>query len=295
MSIYLFPTHGGSVTVLMSYKRLDSLQPAETKTRNMASRNQHRSERILKKLLQAGSVTVEELISSLGASAPSIRRDLARLEAKGLIKRTHGGATLVQELLYEPFRYDTAFQTREQQFVKEKRHIAIAAAELIKNNETLGFTAGTTTTWVARSLRHREGITVISNAVNIGMELCNMPGLKVYLTGGYVQWPWSFSLVGPAAINSLRDLFMDKLFLSVQGLDADRGATMIEPDEAQTFRAMVKQAKQVIVVGDSSKLGLIKPSLICPTVDIHVLVTDNGASEETIEPFAKRGIQVIRA
>lgn len=122
-----------------------------------------------------------------------------------------------------------------------------------------------------------------------------MPGLKVYLTGGYVQWPWSFSLVGPAAINSLRDMFMEKLFLSVQGLDADRGATMIEPDEAQTFRAMVKQAKQVIVAGDSSKLGVTKPSLICAIEEIHVLVTDTGATEEATEPFIKRGIQVIRA
>jgi DeoR family transcriptional regulator of aga operon len=261
----------------------------------MSERNQHRSERILKQLLKTGSVTVEELISSLGASAPSIRRDLARLEAKGLVRRTHGGATLVQELLYEPFRYDTAFQTREQQFVKEKRHIAVAAAELIKKNETIGFTAGTTTTWVARSLRHRDGITVITNAVNVAMELCNMPGLKVYLTGGYVHWPWSFSLVGPAAINSLGDMFMDKLFLSVQGLDAERGATMIEPDEAQTFRAMVKQAKQVIVVADSSKLGVIKPSLVCPIEDVHVLVTDTGAADETTEAFAKRNIKVICA
>jgi DeoR family transcriptional regulator of aga operon len=261
----------------------------------MSASNDHRSERILKQLLKTGNVTVEELMESLGASAPSIRRDLARLEGKGLVRRTHGGATLVQELLYEPFRYDTAFQTREQQFVKEKRHIAIAAAELVKKNETVGFTAGTTTTWVARSLRHREGISVITNAVNIGMELCNMPGIKIYLTGGYVQWPWSFSLVGPAAINSLGDMFIDKLFLSVQGLDAERGATLIEPDEAQTFRAMVKQAKQVIVVADSSKFGVIKPSLVCPIEDIHVLVTDTAATEESTATFTTRKIQVIRA
>ncbi len=261
----------------------------------MSARDQHRSEKILKQLLKTGNVTVEELIESLGASAPSIRRDLARLEAKGLVRRTHGGATLVQELLYEPFRYDRAFQAREQQFVKEKRHIAIAAAELVKKNEIVGFTAGTTTTWVARSLRHREGISVVTNAVNIGMELCNMPGLKVYLTGGYVQWPWSFSLVGPAAINSLGDMFMDKLFLSVQGLDALRGATLIEPDEAQTFRAMVKQAKQVIVVADSSKFGVVKPSLVCPIEGINVLVTDTGASEEVVDAFAAHKVQVIRA
>src|SRR3981189_127457 len=101
----------------------------------MSARQRHRDDRILKLLLQRGSITVEELVASLGASAPSIRRDLTRLEASGLIRRTHGGAALVQDLLYEPFRYDTAFQTRERRFVKEKRHIGIAAAELIQENE----------------------------------------------------------------------------------------------------------------------------------------------------------------
>jgi DeoR family transcriptional regulator, aga operon transcriptional repressor len=261
----------------------------------MSARQEHRTGRILKLLLERGSVSVEELITQLGASAPSIRRDLTRLEGKGLIRRTHGGAALVQELLYEPFRYDTAFQTREQRFAREKRHIGLAAAELIKENETVGLTAGTTTTWVARGLRHRNNLTVVTNAVNIGMELCNMPGLKVHLTGGYVHWPWSFSLVGAAAVNFLGDVFLDKLFLSVSGIDHERGTTTNESDEALTFRAMVKQAKQVIVVSDSSKLGLITPSLICPIEDVDILVTDAAAPEEVVEKFGRSGIKVIRA
>src|ERR1700721_4151420 len=261
----------------------------------MSVRQQHRSDRILKLLLQKGSVTVDELIGTLGASAPSIRRDLTKLEARGLVRRTHGGAALVQELLYEPFRYDTAFQTREHRFVKEKRHIGVAAAELVKENETIGLTAGTTTTWVARSLRHRSNITVVTNAVNIGMELCNMPGLKIHLTGGYVHWPWSFSLIGAAAINFLGDIFLDKLFLSVSGIDANRGTTTNQSDEALTFRAMVKQAKQVIVVADSSKLGVVTSSLICPIADVDVLVTDEGASEEMCAGFRRKGIKVLRA
>src|SRR5438067_6162067 len=181
-------------------------EPPRRCRQRMSARQEHRTDQILKLLLGKGSVTVEELITALDASAPSIRRDLTRLEARGLIKRTHGGAALVQELLYEPFRYDMAFQTREQQFVKQKRHIGIAAAELVGENETIGLTAGTTTTWVARSLRHRSNLTVVTNAVNIGMELCNMLGLKINLTGGYVHWPWSFSLAGAAAISFLGDM-----------------------------------------------------------------------------------------
>ena len=238
---------------------------------------------------------MEELISLLGASAPSIRRDLTRMEARGLVRRTHGGAALVHELFYEPFRYDTSFQIREQRFVQEKRHIGIAAAELVNENETLGLTAGTTTTWVARSLRYRNQLTIVTNAVNIAMELCNTPGLKTLVTGGYVGWPWSFSLAGAAAIRFLGDMFLDKLFLSVSGLDAERGATTNEPEEALTFRAMVKQAKQVIVVADSSKLGVTTPSLICPIQDIKVLVTNTGASSQATAEFTRRGIKVIQA
>jgi DeoR family transcriptional regulator of aga operon len=261
----------------------------------MSARQKHRTDRILKLLLRTGSVTVEELIVSLKASAPSIRRDLTRLEAEGLIRRTHGGAALVQELLYEPYRYDAAFQTRQHQSVREKRHIGVAAAELVNDNETIGFTAGTTTTWVARSLRHRSNLTVVTNAVNIGMELCNMPGLSVHLTGGYVRWPWSFSLIGSAAIAFMGDIFLDKLFLSVSGIDAQRGTTTNQSDEALSFRAMVKQAKQVIVVADSTKLGVVTASLICPITDVDVLVTDAGVSEEVITPFTRNGIKVILA
>jgi len=88
---------------------------------------------------------------------------------------------------------------------------------------------------------------------------------------------------------------MDKLFVSVSGIDASRGATTNESDEALTFRAMVKQAKQVIVVADSGKLGVVTPSLICPIEDVDVLVTDAGTSDDAAVEFTKSGIKVIRA
>ena len=107
-----------------------------------------RSERIVKFLLRTGTATIEEIVAEAGSSAPSIRRDLARLENRGLIRRTHGGATLVEPLVYEPFRYDSSFLAREQRHAQEKRRIGLAAAELVKENETIGLTAGTTTTHV---------------------------------------------------------------------------------------------------------------------------------------------------
>jgi DeoR family transcriptional regulator of aga operon len=253
-----------------------------------------RIEGILRELRRKGSISLEELVKLLHTSPASIRRDLAKLESKGLIRRTPGGATLVEPLLYEPFRYDSVFQNRDQHRVAEKRRIGLAAAELIQENETVGFTAGTTTTHVARTLRNRHNIRVITNAVNIAMELSNCEGLRTFVTGGFVQWAGSFSLVGHAAISFLDDVYMDKVFVSVCGIDVARGITVIESEEALTFRAMIRQAKKTIVVADSSKLGVVTPALVCPISDVHMLITDTRASDKAAAIFSEKGLEVRR-
>lgn len=253
-----------------------------------------RSEKIVKLLLRTGSASIEEILADVGSSAPSIRRDLAKLENRGLIRRTHGGAELVEPLLYEPFRYDSSFLAREQRNAPEKRRIGLAASEMINSGETVGLTAGTTTTHVGRSLRHRDNIRVVTNAINIGMELCNLPGIRTLLTGGVIPWAWSFSLTGNAALSFLDDVYLDKVFLSVTGLSAENGATSLELEEALVYRKMLKQAKQAILVADSSKLGKVSPAFICRAADIQTLITDTGASDAAIAPFARLGVQVVR-
>jgi len=258
----------------------------------MKSHDRH--DQILVELRKKGAISLEELIERLGASAASIRRDLSKLQKQGLIRRTHGGATLIEPLLYEPFRYDSLFQTRLQHRPTEKRRIGVAAAELIQEHETVGFTAGTTVTQVARNIRNRRNLRVITNAINIAMELCNCEGLQTFVTGGFVQWAGSFSMVGQGAINFLSDIYMDKVFLSVCGIGIERGVTVIEPEESLTFRAMVHQAKVRIVVADSSKLGVVTPAFVCPISDINVLITDSRATDKAIAPFLERGIEVKR-
>jgi DeoR family transcriptional regulator, aga operon transcriptional repressor len=100
----------------------------------MSTKTERRAEEIMKRLLNQGEATVEDLVDLTGTSAPSVRRDLIGLESRGLIRRTHGGAALVEPLLYEPFRYDVSFQAREQRNAAQKRHIGLAAAELVKEN-----------------------------------------------------------------------------------------------------------------------------------------------------------------
>ena len=136
---------------------------------------------------------------------------------------------------------------------------------------------------------------VITNAINIGMELCNQPGIRTYMTGGVIPWAWSFSLTGNAALTFLDDVYMDKVFLSVTGIEAERGVTSLETDEALVYRKMVKQAKQVIVVADSSKLGKVGPAFICPLNEVHTLITNTGASNDILATFERQGIRIIRA
>jgi DeoR family transcriptional regulator of aga operon len=262
------------------------------RTLHMNARN--RADKILRELRQEGDLSLGVLIKRLGASAASVRRDLTKLEAKGLVRRTHGGVTLVEPLLYEPFRYDSLFQNREQHRTPQKRRIGLHAAELIQENETVGFTAGTTTTHVARNLRNRHNIRVITNAINIAMELSNCAGLRTFVTGGFVQWAGSFSLVGHAAIDSLKDVYMDRVFVSVCGIDLARGITVIEPEEALTFRTMIQQSKHIVVVADSTKIGMVTPSLICPIANINMMITDTDATDKVIAPFVERGIDVRR-
>jgi DeoR family transcriptional regulator of aga operon len=260
----------------------------------MKLRADKRVDAILRELRHSGNISLDELVKGLHTSPASVRRDLAKLEMKGLIRRTPGGATLIEPLLYEPFRYDSLFQNREQHRVAEKRRIGLAAAELVQENETVGFTAGTTTTHVARNLRNRRNIRVITNALNIAMELSNCEGLRTFVTGGIVQWAGSFSLIGHAAISFLSEVYMEKVFVSVCGIDVNRGVTVIESEEALTFRAMIRQAKTVIVVTDSSKLGAVTPALVCPISDIHILITDTRATDKMVAMFSERGVEVRR-
>jgi DeoR family transcriptional regulator of aga operon len=259
----------------------------------MSSKTDERAQEILRLLLSHGKTSIEDLTGIFGTSAASIRRDLVRLEEQGLVHRTHGGAMLAGQAVYEPFRFDSSFRVREERFVQQKQRIAEAAAALIGENETIGFTAGTTTTQVALQLRNRTGLRIVTNAVNIGMELSASTGNDVLLTGGCLRWPGAFSLIGPTATESLNVVVMDRLFLGVCGVDVKHGATTIESEEAAVFRAMVRHARQTIVVADSSKIGMVSPAIISPVADIDLLITDEGITNDVMEAFVKNGVKVI--
>ncbi len=253
-----------------------------------------RQEQILRQLRRDGKVMVDDLAKRLTVSASTIRRDLAELEKDGLLRRTHGGAVPIEQFLYEPFRHLSSFQEQEQQRGLEKRLIGLAAAELVSDGETIAIGAGTTTTQVARNLRRRKGLMVLTNAVNIAMELSHSKDVRVCLTGGFLSGDW-FALIGPAAIANVGEIFVDKAFIGVDGAHPVHGMTTNYPDQAAIHQAMLKQARQKIAVADHSKIGVIGTALICPTTGIDLLITDRKATDEKLAPFIKRGIRTRKA
>jgi DeoR family transcriptional regulator of aga operon len=258
------------------------------------SSTERRAQLILQELLRTGKVSVLPLAKRLKVSPATIRRDLGELEQRGLLRRSHGGAVPVQPLLYEPFRHVSYYHEQERQRSAEKRRIGLVASELISDGDILAIGAGTTATQVARSVCLHKGITVLTNAVNVAMELSHRDDLKVIVTGGFLSGDW-FALVGPAAIESVGEIFVDKVFIGVDGIDVEHGLTTNYPDQATIHRAMMRQARQKIVVADHRKIGAVGTALICPVDDVHVLITDKGVSEEAITPFLVKGIEVHRA
>jgi DeoR family transcriptional regulator of aga operon len=258
------------------------------------SATKRRAQAILQELLRTGKVSVGQIAKRLKVSTATIRRDLNELEGRGLLRRSHGGALPIQPPLYEPFRHISYYHEQERQRSAEKRRIGLVAAELVSDGETLAIGAGTTATQVARSICLHKGLTVLTNAINVAMELSHRDDLKVIVTGGFLSGDW-FALVGPGAIQSVGEIFVDKAFVGVDGIHAEHGLTTNYPDQAIIHRAMMRQARRRIVVADRRKLGVTASALICPIDGVDVLITDRGAGDEALAPFVARGIEVRRA
>ena len=259
------------------------------KTDNLVARHEY----ILRRLQETGGIEIDELCSTLGASIATIRRDLEDLESRSLLRRTRGGAVPIGPLFYEPFRHDTSFQDKINSFADEKRRIAQAAAGLVSTGQTVALSGGTTTTEVVRCLKVLTDISIITNTVNVAMELSNRKDIEVIVTGGHLRGSW-FTLVGPLAIAAAEMLFSDIMFIGIDGIDAKKGLTCTHPFEADVLRKLVQHAKKKVVVADHSKIGSVSKYLLCPTKEIDSVITDTGVSASAIAPFEKLGIDVTR-
>jgi len=243
--------------------------------------SEERQRAILETLDRDGRVLVVDLAKHFQTSAVTIRKDLGVLHTKGRIQRTHGGALRVLG--------DPALQEKEKHR-KEKLQIAAAAARMVKAGQVVILDSGTTTTAIARAMRNLQNVTIITNAVNIAVELSGF-NLDVILTGGNLRKN-AFSLVGPIAEGALRRLSADVLFLGVDGFDVEYGLTTPNLLEAKVNRTMMDVAKVVVAVCDSSKFGKRSLSLIDRPSAIRHVITDRGISKADLNALKQSGIEV---
>jgi DeoR/GlpR family transcriptional regulator of sugar metabolism len=255
-----------------------------------------RAEFILQELLHHGRVDAEQLSQSLQVNPSTIRRDLERLEQQHLLRRVHGGAVNVDMLAYSAYGYDITFQENIGKMVEEKTRIAQAALDLIKPGDAIALSPGTTTTYLARAIRHVQiqPLTIVTNAVNIAMELNGLKGITLTLTGGLLLTDF-FALVGPLAEQSLSQMYVEKAFLGVTGVSAEYGLTGPNQLEMLTHRLTMQRAKQTIILADSSKLDRVALHYIAPITSIQTFITDSAASQDQVTQLRALGIEVCLA
>src|ERR1700727_2089909 len=252
---------------------------------------------LLELLAAEGQLQVEEAAKALGVSEATVRRDLDELARQQMLTRIRGGA-VAQGVTYDlPLRYKT------ERHPSEKQRIAAVAAGLVRPGQGTGLNGGTATTEVARALATRSdlnsqgappALTVVTNALNIATELAVRQHIKIVTTGGVAR-PQSYELTGPLATGVLEQVTLDVAILGVDGIDSTTGATAHHEGEASINRLMSRQARRVIVVADSSKVGRRTFARICGLDEIHVLVTDTGIAPEEATLLEHAGVDVVTA
>ena len=256
---------------------------------------QHRLNALLDLVSERGDVSIAEISAELGVSAATARRDLTALAEQHLLTRTHGGAVALGTGYELPLQYKIARQG------EAKVAIADAVSRLVSLGDSIGLNGGTTTSEVARVLGRSPhlmskdveiGLTVVTNALNIGYELAVRPHVKIVVTGGIARRQ-SYELVGSIVTNSLKDLVLDVVILGVDGLSEQFGATTMHEGEAEVSQAFVRVAKRVIVVADSTKMERATLARICPLDQIDVLVTDQPVTGGLAAALAAANVQVV--
>lgn len=230
------------------------------------------------------AVRVSDLAQQLGVSLMTVRRDIELLEEQGSVERIHGGAKLPGDVsTHEP-----GFELKSTQLRAEKMAIALEAATLVQEGMAVGLSAGTTTWALAGHLVNGPPITVVTNSIRIA-DLFHHGGASgparhpstVILTGG--ERTPSDALVGPLATAALKQLHLDILFLGVHGMDAEAGFTTPNILEAETDRAFVSTARNVVVLADHTKWATLGMSSIAALSEADEVISDSGLGESARE------------
>ncbi len=249
----------------------------------MTSTIQQRRETVMSHVYQLGHVSVRQLAEDLAVSEATVRRDLHGLATEGLLELTHGGASVVHTS-------DYSFISKSMRNVNAKRTIAQLACELISDSEQIFLDSGTTCFEMTAYLRSKRGLSVIVNSIRTAQEL-RSPGVSILILGGQYR-PERMDTVGPIAFEVLERFRGYRAFLSADGLGMDFGLTSVDIDSANIFTQAARNARECILLADSSKFD--NPSLykITDFGPISTVITDKEPSPEWAEFFKDQSVTV---
>jgi DeoR family transcriptional regulator, fructose operon transcriptional repressor len=230
---------------------------------------------------------LDELAREVGASVSTVRRDLAVLETTGTLRRTHGGARLVN-----PRSDEYTFTARDTHQLAEKEAIGRACAALIPPNQSVLIDAGTTVYHVARLLEEKKP-QIITNSLPVANLYASASLVEVVLSGGVI-YPRLGVLVGPLAVDAFARIHADIAVMSAGGITLD-GITNSHGLLIEIQRAMIHGSSKVIFCLDHTKFGRQSLSFLCGLDAVDVLVTDEQAPAELVQGLRARGIEVVVA
>lgn len=233
-------------------------------------------------------VRVADLAESLGVSLMTVRRDIDALHDAGELEKIHGGAKARNESsLYEP-----GFELKSTQAEPEKEAIARTALPLVHDGMAVGLSAGTTTWTLAKHLLPMNRLTIVTNSVRIASVFYESPSAHTVLLTGGERTP-SDALVGPMAIQSMRHLHLDLLFMGVHGVDPHAGFTTPNMLEAEMDRALIAASRRVVVLADHSKWGIMGISSIASFDQVEAMISDDGLPTEA-EAFLRERLPKLQ-
>lgn len=230
---------------------------------------EERKLQILDYLRHMSRASVQDLSQQFNVSDSTIRRDLKELEETDNIKRTHGGAILLQ-----PVSFEESIGKRKKDYIKEKKAIAKKAVEFINHGDAILLDSGTTTYELVKELKTFNNLSIVTNSIIIMQELADLPGLEVMLLGGNLRRETS-ALVGPFAEQSLNMIRIDKAFIGTNGIDLKDGIiTTPNLTEARIKRMMITNARHTLLLSDHSKIGKVNFAKVADLTEIDFCITD---------------------
>lgn len=248
-----------------------------------------RRDKILELLQEDGSAKVLDLARLFKVSEVTVRQDLEKLEKDGLILREHGGAYLknIENQV-------STFSLTHQENMDKKELIATKCLEFINSGDTIILDSGSTTTEIAKKLKGKKDLTVITNALNIALLLGSEPGIEVIMTGGEFKPP-TLSLTGQKAADFFKGLNVQKLFLATAGISLKSGLTYPSISDIVVKKAMIEAAETTYLVADSTKIGKSAFASLGALSLIDYIITDAGIEEKYKQVFTDNEIDLIIA